>query len=548
MNNLYETNKLRKLRIAIYSRKSVYTNKGESIENQIEMCKQYIFSKIENVTPKDITVYEDEGFSAKSTDRPQFQKMINDINKIHYDYIVCYRLDRISRNVSDFASLIEDLNDRSISFICIKEEFDTSKPMGKAMMYIASVFAQLERETIAQRVRDNMIMLARTGRWLGGTPPTGFSSQKVKEFIIDGKTKVSCKLKQKSDEINIVLLIYEKYYQMKSLSSVSKYLTNKNIKSKNNKYFSLLTIKDILTNPVYCIADKEAYNYFINCNSDVCFNDDECSNTLGLISYNKRDYKKKNAIRQDKSQWIIAIGKHKGVISGKKWVAIQNLLDANKTCGKVKMHNSYSLLSGMIYCTQCGNKMFAKKRSNGNFLTYDYICNTKLKGNTDLCNCKNINGKQTDDIVLQKLKDYIITDNNIYKHLNKLKKVYKQNEKLSPIEDLNLKIKKCNDNINNLMNAIAKPNLDDAFIKQINLKVTKLINYKQSLITQKDKMILDENDINKNQSQINAMVNTLSNLKENLILLNITQKQTLVKLLIKKIEWDGKELNISLYV
>ena len=133
----------------IYSRKSVYTGKGESIENQIEMCRQYIHAKFSEACDSDIVVYEDEGFSAKNTDRPQFQQMLRDIPRKKPDFVVCYRLDRISRNVSDFSALIEDLNDRSISFVCIKEEFDTSKPMGKAMMYIASVFAQLERETIA---------------------------------------------------------------------------------------------------------------------------------------------------------------------------------------------------------------------------------------------------------------------------------------------------------------------------------------------------------------------------------------------------------------
>ena len=162
----------------IYSRKSVYTGKGESIENQIEMCKQYIHSKFSDLSDADITVYEDEGFSAQNTDRPQFQQMLRDIKLKKPDFVVCYRLDRVSRNVSDFSSLIEDLNDRDISFVCIKEEFDTSKPMGKAMMYSASVFAQLERETIAERVRDNMLMLARTGRWLGGTTPTGYTSEK----------------------------------------------------------------------------------------------------------------------------------------------------------------------------------------------------------------------------------------------------------------------------------------------------------------------------------------------------------------------------------
>ena len=220
----------------IYSRKSVYTGKGESIENQIEMCKQYIHSKFSDVSDADITVYEDEGFSAKNTDRPQFQQMLRDIKLKKPDFVVCYRLDRISRNVSDFSSLIEDLNDRSISFICIKEEFDTSKPMGKAMMYIASVFAQLERETIAERVRDNMLMLARTGRWLGGTTPTGYTSEKQQEIIIDGKVKTSCKLKDNPDELRAVDMIFEKFLELRSVSGVSKYLIKQGIKSRSGKY------------------------------------------------------------------------------------------------------------------------------------------------------------------------------------------------------------------------------------------------------------------------------------------------------------------------
>ena len=161
-------------RFFIYSRKSVCTGRGESVENQVEMCRQYIEAKFPGAARENIFVYEDEGFSAKNTDRPRFQQMLRDIPLKRPGYIVCYRLDRISRSVSDFSALIEELNRRGISFICIREEFDTSHPMGKAMMYIASVFAQLERETISERVRDNMRLLARSGRWLGGTPPTGY--------------------------------------------------------------------------------------------------------------------------------------------------------------------------------------------------------------------------------------------------------------------------------------------------------------------------------------------------------------------------------------
>ncbi len=105
--------------------------------------------------------------------------------------MVCYRLDRISRNIGDFANLIEELNELHISFISIKEQFDTSSPMGRAMMYIASVFSQLERETIAERIRDNMLELSKSGRWLGGNTPTGYTSESVSSVTIDGKVKKS---------------------------------------------------------------------------------------------------------------------------------------------------------------------------------------------------------------------------------------------------------------------------------------------------------------------------------------------------------------------
>ena len=148
---------------AIYSRKSKFTGKGESIENQIQLCMDYG----KNIGITEFLVYEDEGFSGGSTDRPKFKDMLSDARNKKFDCLICYRLDRISRNVSDFSALIEELNKLGVSFISIKEQFDTSTPMGCAMMYISSVFAQLERETIAERVKDNMYELARTGRWLG---------------------------------------------------------------------------------------------------------------------------------------------------------------------------------------------------------------------------------------------------------------------------------------------------------------------------------------------------------------------------------------------
>ena len=193
--------------IALYSRKSKFTGKGESIGNQVELGKEYVRVHFGDAAVDKIVVYEDEGFSGGNLNRPAFKRMMDAAKKRQFKAIIVYRLDRISRNVSDFSGLIEELARLDISFISIKEQFDTSTPMGRAMMYIASVFSQLERETIAERIRDNMHELAKTGRWLGGTTPTGFESEAIKSITVDGKTKKACKLKLVPEEADIVKTI-----------------------------------------------------------------------------------------------------------------------------------------------------------------------------------------------------------------------------------------------------------------------------------------------------------------------------------------------------
>lgn len=537
--------------IGIYSRKSKYTGKGESIGNQVEMCKEYIHSHIKGSDSAEIIIYEDEGYSAKNIDRPQFQKMLMDSKANKLDYIVCYRLDRISRNVSDFASLIEYLSSKDIAFICIKEQFDTSSPMGRAMMYIASVFAQLERETIAERVRDNMMMLARTGRWLGGTTPTGFDSEKVESLIIDGKLKSSFKLKFNSKEIAIVKEIYNQFLKTGSISSVSKYLISKNIKSRSGKYFSNLGIKEILTNPVYCIADENAYNYFVEKKSDVCFSIKGCTNKYGLTSFNKRNYNKKHAPRNDESKWIIAIGKHHGIVCGQDWVNIQKRLEQNKPTSDKKAtntHNTYSLLSGMIFCQKCGERMFAKPRNNSRMKsTFDYICNSKLKGNTSLCNCQNLNGMHTDDLVCDYLMDYMNIDSNIYKMIENLKSKIKNENKADRLSEIDNQISKHNEEINNLVSSLSQPNISKLLIEKIDSNVLRLTNQIDELQKEKEQILKASSDLSSDTLQLDIIARTLSYFKEHFKQLSVNDKREIIKLLVEKITWDGENLDIFIY-
>ena len=126
---------------AIYSRKSKFTGKGESTANQVEICRNELKHRY-NATDEDIVVFEDEGFSGANTKRPKFQEMMKRCRNNEFRIVICYRLDRISRNTSDFVRTYEELKDLGVSFRSVSDNIDDTSPMGKAMMMISSVFAQ----------------------------------------------------------------------------------------------------------------------------------------------------------------------------------------------------------------------------------------------------------------------------------------------------------------------------------------------------------------------------------------------------------------------
>ena len=321
------------IRIAVYSRKSKWTGKGDSVENQIVMCREYIEMFIEGGDQAQIIVYEDEGFSGKNTKRPQFQKMMHDMREQHFDYLVCYKLDRLGRNLADLANLMEDLERRGISFISIKEKFDTTTPIGKAMLYFSGVLAQMEREQIAERVKDNMIMLARSGRWLGGNTPLGYSSQKLEKEVSALKKKTMYCLTQNPEEIAIARYIFSNFMECRSLTKVFKNLLMNDIRTRQGKEFVISGIRDILVNPVYCKADREAYQYFYDLGCQVCIDEEELDGESGLMGYAKTTsthYKNQN---QPCESWIISKGRHKGIVSGREFVRVQKLLESNKEKG-----------------------------------------------------------------------------------------------------------------------------------------------------------------------------------------------------------------------
>ncbi|HHX59635.1 MAG TPA: recombinase family protein [Epulopiscium sp.] len=315
------------MKIAIYSRKSKLTEKGDSTFNQIQLCKDY--AKEFFPSNDDIFIYTDEGFSGGNTKRPMFTQMIADAKEKKFNILICYRLDRISRNIAQFSNTYEVLQKYHVEFVSVKEQFDTSSPIGRAMLNIAMVFAQLERETIAERIKDNMYALACSGRWLGGTCPTGFKSEPIEYYDNNLNKKKMYKLVSVPEEINLIIMIFNSFISFKKLRKVESYFLEQGIKTKNNCNFSAATIRDVLINPVYAYADASIYDYFTALEAKVCGTPTDYNGDYGTTAYNRTDQDNKSGKPKSVDQWIIAIGKHKGIIPGSKWVEVQRILRKN---------------------------------------------------------------------------------------------------------------------------------------------------------------------------------------------------------------------------
>lgn len=397
---------------AIYSRKSKFSAKGDSIENQVQMCKDYANNQMKDKQISQFIIYEDEGFSGKNTNRPEFLKLLRDINQKRFDILICYRLDRISRNVADFSSTLDLLQKQNIDFVSIREQFDTRSPMGRAMIYIASVFAQLERETIAERIRDNMIELAKSGRWLGGIIPIGYESRPIVYIDENVKERKMVKLIPNPDTLDIVKLIYNKYLDYRSLSSVETYLFQSNIKTKKGSNYSKSALKVILTNPVYVKANKSIIKYLISRGISVY---GEPNGKCGILTYNKQktllnDNGKVSRVSRDSNEWIAACSSHKGIIEADKWLMVQEIIKNNKYKYPNQGKTNNALLTSKLKCPKCGGKMQIAhghiSRKTGEKIFY-YQCSLKKNSKGCLCNNSNLKVSELDKLFMDEFSKHL---------------------------------------------------------------------------------------------------------------------------------------------
>lgn len=538
--------------IAIYARKSKLTLTGESIAIQIDKCQNYIRSLPEYDDNTKIKTYQDEGYSGGNINRPDFQKLLTDCMADKVSIIVCYRLDRISRNLADFTQLNEKLKKHKTSFVSLSENFDTSSPLGEAMLNMSIVFAQMERSTITSRIRDNMLGLAQTGRWLGGTTPLGYQSIQLEHTdSITGKIRYSHKLEDIPEEEIIYHTLINKYLEKGSLTAVETFSHQTELKTRNAKYFSRYALQTIFKNPVYAAADTDTYHYFKSRNAKICMDISCFDGKYGLMVYNKLDQSTdKSHLEHPVEEWIVAVGQHKPFISGRQWVALQDRLKNGQKRAYRRPRRNTALLSGLIRCANCHSYMRPKNYNrigqDGNKI-FAYMCEEKSKSKGQNCNMKNPRGNDVDRFICDEIKKLPENTNTFMQQLNIAENLLlkESNNSQSELELLNASLKEKNNRINTLLKTLSQMD-NNITLQYVNEEVSKLHSEKEAIEQHIKELELIEQDKSKIYDELSSLQEKLSDFSGTFDLMPIDDKRTALRKLIKTVLWDGNTVHLYL--
>ncbi len=331
--------------IAIYARKSVFREDSISIESQIEMCRY-------EARGEACVIYQDNGFSGKNTDRPDFKRMMNDIKSNKVSKVIVYKLDRISRSILDFSEMMCIFQKYSVDFVSATEKFDTSSPMGRAMLNICIVFAQLERETIQQRVTDAYSARSKKGFYMGGRIPYGYS--KISTTIDGVNTSMYQINHEEAEDIKLIYQLYSK--PSATLGDVLREITKNGNTNKRGNHWCTARISDLMRNPAYVIADQNVYTFFKQQKANICSQPDEFNGEHSCYLFSGTNTNRKTWDLQGQN---LVIAPHQGFISSSLWLTCRKKLLSNHQIKYCKPKNSW--LSGKVKCGHCGYALTIKK-------------------------------------------------------------------------------------------------------------------------------------------------------------------------------------------
>jgi site-specific DNA recombinase len=323
------------LRCAIYTRKS--TEHGlelefNSLDAQRDACEAYIKSQASQGWRALPQHYDDPAYSGGNLDRPALKKLLADIEARKIDVVVVYKIDRLTRSLADFAKLVEAFDARSISFVAVTQQFNTTTSMGRLTLNELLSFAQFERELSSERVRDKIAASRRKGKWTGGTVPLGYDA-KDKKLVVN------------KAEAEVVRTIFRRYLELQSFSKLVADLDRRGIvtKRRNTKVAKYNGAIPFTYGPLAYFLKNRIY--------------------LGEMHHGGKWFK----------------GEHVAIVDRPTFDRVQQLL-ATKTNGrKVKRSESGALLAGKLYDDR-GNRMSPSFSSKNGVRYRFYVSSALLRG------------------------------------------------------------------------------------------------------------------------------------------------------------------------
>jgi site-specific DNA recombinase len=306
------------VRCAIYTRKS--TEEGldqefNSLDAQSKAAEAYIQSQKHVGWTLISQRYDDGGFSGGNLERPALQQLVADIDAGRVDCIVVYKADRLSRSLLDFARLMDRFDQRSVSFVAVTQQFNTTTSLGRLTLNILLSFAQFEREIISERTRDKMSAARKKGKWVGGTPVLGYDvDPRGGRLVVNEK------------EAQQVREMFALYRTHRSLAAIVAELGRRDWKTKSRtsrrglkqvgRPFTKASLTHLLTNIIY----------------------------TGKIDYRGQIYS----------------GEHPSIVDPQVWEDVNKEFRARERCKPSAVRKQQNaLLAGLLFCKDCQQPMRA---------------------------------------------------------------------------------------------------------------------------------------------------------------------------------------------
>lgn len=328
-------------RCAVYTRKS--TDEGldkefNSLEAQFDACSAYIKSQSGKGWRLVNRHYDDPGFSGGTTHRPALQQLLKDVSDGRIDIVVVYKIDRISRSLSDFMDMTKLFTKNGVSLVAVTQQIDTSTSMGRMIINLLMSFAQFERELTSDRVRDKTAASKKRGLWTGGIVPYGYKSVD-RRLVID---------QERAQE---VLYAFERYDACKSFLETARSLKARFGARRDGSQWNVMHVRCLLKQAIH--AGK---------------------------------------IRDGKTGELYE-GRHEAIVPMDLWLRVQKFIDDRRAGMQANRCESTAPLKGILRCGYCDCAMIPTWGYKGKQRYHYYRCDKTHKHINEDCLLKNLNSE-----------------------------------------------------------------------------------------------------------------------------------------------------------